>query len=152
MIGAMVWHFIAGKPPVVARFAGLDACRWMDPGLDPAAGDVIREGERIGLSAGRAELRYETGARVTVHGPAIFEARSRNGGFLILGEADLVADHAEISFQPLMQVIEQRLERAKIEDRGAIPVFREQPGNRRQNGSLGFTARSGRYHKCVLTR
>ncbi|MCB1089504.1 MAG: hypothetical protein KDM63_20870, partial [Verrucomicrobiae bacterium] len=96
VIGAFVWFLgFRDRPRVIASFDGLHSCRWMDPCARVKAGDPIALGERIGLSAGRAELRFNTGAQVTLHGPAIFEARSRNGGFLILGKADFIAETTE---------------------------------------------------------
>lgn len=84
-----------GHPAAVARFGQLDGCRWMDPAMRVLSGDGIAEGQRVELSAGRAELHFATGARVTLLGPAIFEVRSRNGGFLTLGEVRVAAETAE---------------------------------------------------------
>lgn len=84
-----------GHPAAVARFGQLDGCRWMDPATRVLSGDGIAAGQRVELSAGRAELHFATGARVTLLGPAIIEVRSRNGGFLTLGEVRVAAETAE---------------------------------------------------------
>lgn len=99
VIGAFVFYAEIserlGHPAAVARFGQLDACRWMDPATRVLSGDGIAVGQRVGLSAGRAELHFATGARVTLLGPAIFELRSKNGGFLTLGEVRVAAETAE---------------------------------------------------------
>lgn len=79
----------------VARFGQLDSCRWMDPATKVLGGDGIAAGQRVELAAGRAELHFATGARVTLLGPAIFELRSPNSGFLTLGEARVTAETTE---------------------------------------------------------
>lgn len=84
-----------GHPAAVAHFGQLDGCRWMDPTTRVLSGDGIEVGQRVELSAGRAELHFATGARVTLLGPAIFELRSKNGGFLTLGEVRVAAETAE---------------------------------------------------------
>jgi hypothetical protein len=99
VIGAFVFYpemsERLGHPAAVARFGQLDACRWMDPATRVLSGDGIAAGERVELSAGRAELHFATGARVTLLGPAIFELRSKNGGFLTLGEVRVAAETVE---------------------------------------------------------
>lgn len=90
----MMFHSPQSKSPpsaAVARFGVLDSCRWIDPGATAAPGDAIAAGQRIELSAGRAEVEFDSGARLTLFGPSIFEPRSRNGGFLTLGEVDVSA-------------------------------------------------------------
>lgn len=99
VIGALVFHSEIsermGHSAAVARFGQLDGCRWMDPATRVLSGDGIAVGQRVELSAGRAELHFATGARVTLLGPAIFELRSKNGGFLTLGEVRVAAETAE---------------------------------------------------------
>jgi hypothetical protein len=99
VIGAFVFYSEIserlGHSAAVARFGQLDGCRWMDPATRALSGDGIAVGQRVELSAGRAELHFATGARVTLLGPAIFELRSKNGGFLTLGEVRVVAETAE---------------------------------------------------------
>jgi hypothetical protein len=99
VIGAFVFYSEIserlGHPAAVARFWQLDGCRWMDPATRVLSGDGIAAGQRVELSAGRAELHFATGARVTLLGPAIFELRSKNGGFLTLGEVSVAAETAE---------------------------------------------------------
>lgn len=65
-------------------------------------------------------------------------------------QADFVADHAEVGFQTTVQVVEQRLQRAQVEDRCAFPVFREKSGDGWQHGSLGFTTGGWCDDQCVL--
>ncbi|MCB1204606.1 MAG: hypothetical protein KDN18_10130 [Verrucomicrobiae bacterium] len=99
VVGIVSWHsgirVQLGVPGAVARFGELDSCRWMDPATRVLGGDAIVPGQRVELSAGRAELHFATGARVTMKGPAIFEVRSDKGGFLALGEVQVAAETAE---------------------------------------------------------
>jgi hypothetical protein len=99
VIGAFVFYAEIserlGHPAAVARFGQLDGCRWMDPATRVLGGDGIAVGQRVELAAGRAELHFATGARVTLLGPAIFELRSKNSGFLTLGEVRVAAETAE---------------------------------------------------------
>lgn len=76
----------------VARFGQLDSCRWMDPATQVLGGDGVAAGQRVELAAGRAELHFANGARVTLLGPAIFEPRSQLSGFLTLGEVRVAAE------------------------------------------------------------
>jgi ferric-dicitrate binding protein FerR (iron transport regulator) len=85
----------APKPQLVAQFGELVDCRWVDASVRFLPGDVIANGQRIELSAGSAEMLFNTGARLTLVGPAIVETRTENSVFLTLGEARLVAEMAE---------------------------------------------------------
>ena len=98
LAGGLLWKGTPSKPTesqIVASFGELQDCRWMDSNARVATGDAISSGRRIELSAGSAELLFETGAKLQLVGPAIVEARSRNGVFLTFGEAHLVADTPE---------------------------------------------------------
>ena len=83
------------EAPIVARFGELRDCRWVDANTRVEYGDAIKGGQRIELSSGSAEVLFDTGARLKIVGPAIFEARSDKGGFLTLGEVHLVAETPE---------------------------------------------------------
>lgn len=96
VIGAFAWypgiHISLGTPGALARFGEIKDCRWMDPATRVNSGDAILPGQRVELSAGRAELHFANGARITVLGPAIFVARSVKEGFLTLGEVRVAAE------------------------------------------------------------
>lgn len=80
---------------VVARFGTLDDSRWMDPAANVSAGDAVRVGQRIELSSGTVEVLFNSGARLSIVGPAIVEPRSGNRVFLTFGEVHLVAETPE---------------------------------------------------------
>ena len=85
----------ADQPEIVARLTDLQDSSWIDPATHLSMGDAIRIGQRIELSAGSAEVRFNTGARLRIVGPAIVETRTQNSVFLTLGEVHLVAETPE---------------------------------------------------------
>ena len=82
----------APKVQLVARFGELVDCRWVDASARVRSGDAIASGQRIELSAGSADLLFNTGAKLKLIGPAIVETRTENSVFLTLGEVRLVAE------------------------------------------------------------
>jgi ferric-dicitrate binding protein FerR (iron transport regulator) len=98
LAGGLWWKGEQNKPAqpqLVARFGELLDCRWMDSNTRVQSGDPIANGQRIELSAGSADLHFNTGARLKLIGPAIVETRTENSVFLTLGEARLVAETPE---------------------------------------------------------
>jgi ferric-dicitrate binding protein FerR (iron transport regulator) len=96
LAGGLWWQGnSAPKPQLVARFGELVDCRWVDANVRVLSGDAIANGQRIELSAGSAEVLFNTGAKLKLVGPAIVETRTENSVFLTLGEAHLVAETAE---------------------------------------------------------
>lgn len=99
VVGGLKWWSGSPNDPetssVVARFGDLQDCRWTDSATRVASGDIIATGQRIELSAGSAELIFNTGARLKLLGPAIVEPRSDNSVFLTLGQVNLVAETPE---------------------------------------------------------
>jgi hypothetical protein len=85
----------SGSLQEVAAFGELHDCRWIDPENQSQPGDTVQIGQRIELSSGSAELIFHTGARLEIVGPAVLEIRSKNGGFLTMGEVHLVAETPE---------------------------------------------------------
>ena len=90
MVGLFLKHSWA--PAGVAQVAELQNCRWRQPDSRFESGDFIAVGQRIEISSGSAELIFHSGARLEIVGPAIFEPRSDNGGFLTMGEVHIVAE------------------------------------------------------------
>lgn len=93
-----IWHAPANpgnKSRVVARFGELHNCRWVDSDSEFRLGNAIESGQRIELSSGSAEVIYNTGARLTIVGPAIVKLQGDNGVFLMLGKVLLVAETPE---------------------------------------------------------
>lgn len=83
------------EPEVVARFADLRDSRWMTPTTQISSGDAVRNGQRIELSSGSAEVQFNSGASLNMVGPTILEPLSDNSAFLVLGQARLVAETPE---------------------------------------------------------
>ncbi len=92
-IVAGVWWTVADRTEkVVARFGTMNDCRWVRATDQSKPGDAVKKGQRIELSAGRAEIVFECGAVTTMQGPCILEVESASGAFLMLGEASTRAD------------------------------------------------------------
>lgn len=91
------WNLQSSHVPqeVFAQFSKLEDSRWMNSTTTFAVGDSIREGQRIELSSGVAEVRFESGAILTLAGPAVVEPLSKNSAFLMLGEVQVVAGTEE---------------------------------------------------------
>ncbi len=68
----------------VARLAAVD-CQWVDPEAALGDGALLSAGQKLELASGRVEIVFQSGAKVTLHGPAIFEIQSANSGFLTIG-------------------------------------------------------------------
>ena len=67
-------------------------CQWVNPESAPRQGDTLLAGRRLELASGQVEIVFQSGAKVTIHGPAIFEVQSTNSGFLTLGRLNARAD------------------------------------------------------------
>lgn len=96
--GLWLWqtsHSNSAGGDVVARFGEFEDSRWMDPRTQASSGDDIRVGQRIELSSGTAEVLFNSGARLSIVGPAIVEPRASNRVFLTFGEVHLVAETRE---------------------------------------------------------
>ncbi len=70
--------------PFVARLAAAD-CQWVDPEAALGEGALLSAGQKLELASGRVEIVFQSGAEVTLHGPAIFEIQSANSSFLTIG-------------------------------------------------------------------
>ncbi len=62
------------QPDMVAHISGSKDCKWV--GAGPAAGDEIARGRRLELASGFAELTFDSGAQLTLVGPAMLDVRS----------------------------------------------------------------------------
>jgi len=80
---------------VVAQLTELNDIQWMDSTEQTAAGDSITIGERIELASGSAELRFSSGARMEVFGPAILQPLTSNSARLLMGQVQLFAETPE---------------------------------------------------------
>ncbi len=77
-------------PTTVAHLGASFDAKWLsEPQFQ---GGKIRAGSRLKLAAGSVEVRFRSGAFTRINGPALFEVRSANSGFLHYGEAFSIAD------------------------------------------------------------
>ncbi len=72
----------APEPTLVARLVGAADCRWADPHAAPSIGTALFSGEKIEMLSGLAEIKFNSGARVILEGPVVFQCESRKSGFL----------------------------------------------------------------------
>jgi hypothetical protein len=78
---------------VVGRITGMVDCRWKEGTADRGQAaecrtlpsPLIRLGDKFALASGLMEITYDTGAKVILQGPVIYEVDSINGGFLSVG-------------------------------------------------------------------
>jgi ferric-dicitrate binding protein FerR (iron transport regulator) len=69
-------------------------CRWVDWDPAPKANTSLQGGQKLELASGQVEIRFASGARVWLRGPAIFEIIDGNTGFLTIGQATARAEGA----------------------------------------------------------
>ena len=62
------------QPESVARLSGSKDCKWI--GTAPAPGDELARGRHLQLESGFAELTFDSGAQITLVGPATLDLRS----------------------------------------------------------------------------
>ena len=62
------------QPESVAHLSGSKDCKWIGPA--PAPGDEFVRGRRLELVSGFAELTFDSGAQITLTGPATLDLRS----------------------------------------------------------------------------
>lgn len=71
--------------PVLASFGEMREALWASPEASFRSGDFVRGGQTLELLSGSVDLKFRSGASVTLHAPAIFQATSENEGFLKFG-------------------------------------------------------------------
>ena len=81
---------IAASPrsTIVGRITGMANCTVANLQND----GVVRLNDLYALRSGMMEITYDTGARVTLQGPAKYEIASKNGGALMVGKLTGEAD------------------------------------------------------------
>lgn len=73
-------------PVIVARLTQSVNCQWSDGGVAKGLGAHLRQGQRLELLAGLAEITFRNGAQVILEGPARFHLLSDGGGQLYVGK------------------------------------------------------------------
>jgi hypothetical protein len=69
----------------VGRVTGIVDCKWADSKTGTVDYAFVPLGRRYALASGLMEITYDSGARVILQGPCIYEVESRDGGRLLLG-------------------------------------------------------------------
>ncbi len=69
----------------VGRITDMVECHWADPKTEPIGYAHVPLGHKYALASGLMEITYETGAKVILQGPCVYEVDSRAGGYLSLG-------------------------------------------------------------------
>ncbi len=108
-------------PLCVARITGLSHCQWVGPNTTARQGEAVALGRKFALHSGFLGITYESGARLLLAGPAVYEVDAINGGTLYLGKVGITIPekttgagepgkevHAK-SIDPTLDVRRQRL-------------------------------------------
>ena len=77
------------KMVFVGQITGLVDCTFSsnrDILPPPSSFAYVPLGRRYKLDSGLMEITYDTGAKIILQGPVIFEVESANGGFLSVGK------------------------------------------------------------------
>ncbi len=73
------------KLEMVGTITGTAGCQWANP-QDAPSRSAIPLGGKYALASGLLEISYNTGAKVILQGPCVYEIDSATGGFLSLGK------------------------------------------------------------------
>ena len=87
---AALWLGMAVFPrapadPFVATLSGAEECRWGSGGKDAEPGSRLQAGPLV-LDEGLAEITFDSGAKVLLEAPAVFEVRSPGRAYLSHGK------------------------------------------------------------------
>jgi hypothetical protein len=74
------------KTPSVGRITGLVGCKGTDALARAVCGDEVHLGGKYTLSTGLMEIAYDSGAKVILQGPVMYEVESATGGYLSVGK------------------------------------------------------------------
>jgi len=86
----------------VGKISGLADCQWSSD--DAVAGqETVCAGRRLRVEFGLLEITYNTGAKVILQGPAVFETDA-NGGFLAMGRLTGKLEKTTVTSQPLSPI------------------------------------------------
>ena len=114
-----------GSDDSVARLSGARECRWSGAALQPGA--ELQPGQRIELQSGFAEITFDSGAQVTLEGPASLELGSAWDAVLHRGTLKASVPPEAIGFRisnPSVEVVDLGTEFSMVADAsGATEVF-----------------------------
>ena len=74
------------ETPLVGRVTGTADCHWADPKTEAFDRDGVPLGRKYALASGFLEITYNTGTKVILQGPCMYDVESSRGGFLSLGK------------------------------------------------------------------
>lgn len=114
------------KDEFVARLTGAKDCAWSSA-EHPQAGEPLRRGQRVELTAGMAEITFDSGARVVLEGPALLNVGSAWDAALHRGTLQATVPTEAIGFRvshPAVEVVDLGTEFSMVADEsGATEVF-----------------------------
>lgn len=105
----------------VAQLSGAKNCQWRGPALQP--GDELRRGQRIELLSGFAEITFDSGAQVTIQGPALLRLDSEWEAALERGTLKAIVPAEAIGFHivnPAVDVVDPGTEFSVVADAGGV--------------------------------
>jgi len=84
----------------IGKITDMIDATWSDPTTAPVT-DRVTLGHKYALASGLMEITYDTGAKVILQGPCVYQADSRDGGFLSVGKltATLEKEKSEVRSQ-----------------------------------------------------
>lgn len=110
---------------LVARLTGSKNSQWVSASLQ--SGERLARNQRLELAAGLAEITFDSGACVTLEGPAVLEVTSPWDGTLIRGTLKASVPREAIGFRisnPAVEVVDLGTEFTMIADgKGAAEVL-----------------------------
>jgi ferric-dicitrate binding protein FerR (iron transport regulator) len=109
----------------VARISGAKDCRWTKAAYQP--GDELRRGQQLHLESGFAEITFDSGAQVTLEGPADLDLNSAWEAVLRRGTLKAHVPGEAVGFRisnPSVDVVDLGTEFSMVADNtGATEVF-----------------------------
>ena len=110
---------------LVAQISGAKDCQWVGAALQP--GDDLRRGQRVELVSGFAEITFDSGAQITIEGPAAVTLNSEWEAALERGTLKATVPAEAIGFHitnPSVAVVDPGTEFSIVADAGgAREVF-----------------------------
>jgi hypothetical protein len=78
--------------PFVARVTGRVDCHWADPSPEVAESAYVPAGRKYALTSGLMEITYDSGAKVILEGPCVYQVESESRGYLHVGKLTAVVE------------------------------------------------------------
>lgn len=109
-----------GAPPTVAALHSTIDVQWDDQaGEEMATKKSLAVGDRIDLASGLVQVKFESGARVIVEGPASFELEAPNTGMLHHGRLTALVPPQAVGFTvntPALKIVDLGTEFGTVVD------------------------------------